>query len=111
MDVAPWIDELDRLHKRLGQCFLRKEPRERALDYLKGLLGSSERKNGWQLAEQAGEKVPYGMQRLLRVAQWDTDGARDVLQEYVKERFDFKGGALIVDETGFLKKGDESAGS
>ena len=59
MDVTPWIDELDRLHERLGPCFLRKEPRERALAYLKGLLGSSERKNGWQLAEQAGETVPY----------------------------------------------------
>ena len=110
MDVTPWIDELDRLHERLGPCFLRKEPRERALAYLKGLLGSSERKNGWQLAEQAGETVPYGMQRLLRVAQWDTDGARDVLQKYVKEQFGIKGGALVVDETGFLKKGAESAG-
>lgn len=110
MDVTPWMDELTQLHKMLGACFLRKEPRERALDYLKGLLGSAERKNGWQLAEQAGEKVPYGMQRLLRVAQWDTDGARDVLQGYVKDRFGFKGGALVVDETGFLKKGYESAG-
>jgi len=52
MDVAPWMDELAHVHEQLGKCFLRKEPRERALDYLKGLLGSSERKNSWQLAEQ-----------------------------------------------------------
>lgn len=110
MDVAPWMDELVGLHGRLGGCFLRREPRERALNYLKGLLGSAERKNGWQLAEQAGEKVPYGVQRLLRVAEWDTAGARDVLQDYVKERFGYQGGALVVDETGFLKKGRESAG-
>ena len=110
MDVSPWMDELTQLHGRLGGCFLRKEPRDRALSYLKGLLGPSERKNGWQLAEQAGEKVPYGVQRLLRVAQWDTDGVRDVLHDYVKDNFGFKGGALVVDETGFIKKGTESAG-
>ena len=110
MDVTPWITELNELHGRLGSCFLRQEPRERALDYLKGLLGSSERKNGWQLAEHAGESVPYGMQRLLRVAQWDTEGARDVLQVYVKDRFGCQGGALVVDETGFIKKGRGSAG-
>ena len=110
MNVSPWMDELTQLHGRLGDCFLRKEPRDRALSYLKGLLGPSERKNGWQLAEQAGEKVPYGVQRLLRVAQWDTDGVRDCLHDYVKDNFGFKGGALVVDETGFIKKGTESAG-
>ena len=75
------------------------------MSYLKGLLGPAERMNCWQLAEQAGEKVPYGVQRLLRVAQWDTDGVRDVLHDYVKDNFGFKGGALVVDETGFIKKG------
>ncbi|CAK0775316.1 DDE_5 domain-containing protein [Azospirillaceae bacterium] len=110
MDITGWMDELAGLHNLIGDCFLRKEPRERALEYLKGLLGSSERKNSWQLAEQAGEKVPYGMQRLLRVAQWDADGVRDILQSYVKDRFGFRGGALVVDETGFVKKGRESAG-
>jgi len=110
MDVQPWLAELMDLHRRLGECFFRPEPRKRVLDYLKGLLGSAERKNGWQLAEQVGEKVPYGMQRLLRVAEWDTDGARNVLQAYIKERFGFEGGVLVVDETCFPKKGDRSAG-
>jgi SRSO17 transposase len=110
MDATPWMDELACLHEMLGRCFLRKEPRERALNYIKGLLGPSERKNGWQLAEQAGENVPYGMQRLLRVARWDVNAARDVLQNYVKDRFGCTGGALVVDETGFIKKGYESAG-
>ena len=66
MDDSPWKDELAQLHGRLGGCFLRKEPRDRALSYLKGLLGPSERKNGWQLAEQAGEKVPYGPADTIR---------------------------------------------
>ena len=107
MNVKEWMEELGRLHERLGSCFARKEPRQRSLEYLKGLLGSSERKNGWQIAKQAGEKVPYGMQRLLRVAEWDTDGARDVMRDYITKEFGCKGGSLIVDETSFIKKGDQ----
>jgi SRSO17 transposase len=79
------------------------------LAYLRGLLGHLERKNGWTLAEAAGEVSPDGMQRLLRTADWHADAVRDELRPHVVERLG-PGGVLIVDETGFIKKGTRSAG-
>ncbi|WP_407947762.1 IS701 family transposase [Paraburkholderia solitsugae] len=86
------------------------EPRQRSLAYLKGLLGTVERKNGWQLAEWIGEATPDGVQHLLERAQWDADAARDVLRSYVVEQLGERDAVLIVDETGFVKKGQHSAG-
>lgn len=78
--------------------------------YLRGLLAPLERKNGWTLAEQAGEASPDGMQRLLATADWDADQVRDELRDYVVEHLGDPGAVLVVDETGFLKKGSRSAG-
>src|SRR3954451_11169383 len=100
---------LEEVHARIAGRFARAEPRARALAYLRGLLGQSEPKNGWTLAEAAGEVSPDGMQRLLRTADWDVDAVRDELRGYVVERLG-PDGVLIVDETGFIKKGSRSAG-
>jgi SRSO17 transposase len=108
--VKAWEHELETLHHRLGELFRRPEPRQRSLAYLKGLLGSVERKNGWQLAEWIGEATPDGVQHLLERAQWDADAARDVLLSYVVEQLGERDTVLIVDETGFVKKGQHSAG-
>src|SRR5688572_28596522 len=108
-EVRDWAAGLDEVHRRIAGRFARAEPRARALAYLRGLLGQSERKNGWTLAEAAGEISPDGMQRLLRTADWNVDAVRDQLRGYVLERLG-PGGVLIVDETGFLKKGSRSAG-
>ena len=86
------------------------EPRRRALDYLWGLLSPVERKNGWQLAEQVGDATPYGVQRLLSTYVWDADLVRDDLRSYVVEHLADADAVLVVDETGFLKKGDKSVG-
>ena len=102
--------ELDRLHERIGGRFARAEPRARVRRYLCGLVAGLERKNGWTLAEQAGELSPDGMQRLLHRADWDVDRVRDDVRGYVIEHLGNTGGALIADETGFLKKGTRSAG-
>jgi SRSO17 transposase len=98
------------VHARLGPRFMRAEPRRRARAYLRGLLGAAGRKNGWQLAEAAGEATPYGMQRLLAGSGWEADAARDDLRAYVLEHLGDPAGVLIVDETGFLKQGARSAG-
>lgn len=108
VDVA--VAELDRVHGRIGGRFARSEPRSRAREYLLGLTAGLERKNGWTLAERAGEVSPDGMQRLLRWADWDVDGVRDDLRDYVVEHLSDRDGVLIVDDTGFLKKGIRSAG-
>lgn len=77
---------------------------------MKGLLSGVERRNGWQLAEQAGEATPDGMQRLLATADWDVVGVREELRAYVLETLGAKDAVLVVDETGFLKKGKKSVG-
>lgn len=108
--VEGWAGELKVLGSRIGQRFERSEPRERAVAYLKGLMSDVQRKNGWQLAEQAGEATPDGMQRLLSTAVWDVEGVRDDLREYVVETLGSPDGVLVLDESGFLKKGTHSVG-
>ncbi|MCC8420245.1 IS701 family transposase, partial [Photorhabdus thracensis] len=105
-----WTQELDTLHARLAPLFKRSEPRQRSLAYLKGLLSNVERKNGWQLAEWMGEATPDGVQHLLERALWDADAARDILCDYVVGHLRDDNSVLIVDETGFIKKGQYSAG-
>jgi SRSO17 transposase len=109
-EVQGWAAGLDALHVRIAGRFARAEPRRRALAYLRGLLGNVGRKNGWQLAEHAGERTPDGMQRLLSTADWDPDRVRDDLRGYVVEHLGDPGAVLVVDETGFLKKGTTSVG-
>ncbi|MCZ7456954.1 IS701 family transposase [Streptomyces sp. WMMC940] len=105
-----WNDELEELFLRTGHRFRRVEPRRRMRDYIRGLLGPVGRKNGWQLAEYAGHSTPDRLQRLLNGARWNADELRDDLQHYVAERLGEPDGILILDDTGFLKKGTTSAG-
>ena len=109
-EVERWADGIAGMHQCLAERFRRTEPRRRALDYLRGLLSPVERKNGWQLAEQVGDATPYGVQRLLSTYVWDADLVRDDLRGYVVEHLADADGVLVVDETGFLKKGDKSVG-
>ncbi|WP_083888780.1 IS701 family transposase [Actinoplanes missouriensis] len=110
MEFDQWSSELDRLHARFADRFTRAEPRRRARQYLSGLVAGLDRKNGWTLAEQAGDLSPDGMQRLLRWADWDIDAVRDEVRDYVIEHLGDPNGVLIIDDTGFLKKGVKSAG-
>jgi SRSO17 transposase len=109
-EVQAWAAGLEAVHARIAGRFARAEPRRRVLAYLRGLLGAVTRKNGWQLAEHAGEATPDGMQRLLATADWDPDLVRDDLRGYVVEHLGDPGAVLVVDETGFLKKGTTSVG-
>jgi SRSO17 transposase len=105
-----WTSLFDTLCKRIGPCFARSETRERVKAYLRGLLSPIERKNGWQLAEEAGLPTPYAMQYLLNRSVWESDEVRDRLQAYVREMLADADGMLVIDETGFLKKGKKSVG-
>jgi SRSO17 transposase len=105
------VSALDAVVELIGRRFTRSEPRRRAGTYMRGLLAGLERKNGWTLAEHAGELSPDGIQRLLRTADWDVEGVRDDLRGYVLENLgDAASGVFVVDETGFIKKGVRSAG-
>src|SRR5260221_3586690 len=107
-DLHTWAAELDAVAATLAQRLERTEPRQRALAYLTGLLSTAERKNGWQLAELAGEATPDGMQRLLSTAHWDADAVRDDLVAYVLAHLADPQAILVLDETGLVKKGTKS---
>ena len=109
-EVARWAEGIEQVHSCIAGRFRRPEPRRRVLDYLRGLVSSVERKNGWQLAEQAGDATPDGVQRLLYNYRWDADLVRDDLKSYVVEQLSAADAVLVVDETGFLKKGEKSVG-
>jgi SRSO17 transposase len=96
--------------RRLAPYFERAEPRQRAMAYLRGLLSPAERKNSWQLAEVSGDATPYGLQHLLRRALWDPEAVREELRRYVVQHLGDAAAVLVIDETGFLKKGRHSAG-
>src|SRR4051812_38683414 len=109
-DVYRWADQLDDLVARIAPRFSRIEPRQRARACLQGLLAPLKRKNGWHLAEAAGDTTPDGVQDFLSRMHWDADAVRDDLRAYVVDHLGDPNAMLVLDETGFLKKGDKSAG-
>lgn len=111
IDLSHWGPGFDAYMAAYAGRFPRIEPRRRASSYVRGLLSELERKNGWTLAEGAGDETPDGMQRLLNASPWDDAGVRDDLRTLITEAIGDKEHAiLVVDETGFLKKGKKSAG-
>ncbi len=108
--ISRGTQALAELSGRIAPRFKRAEVRNRVGRYLRGLLASVERKNGWQMAEELAESNAHGVQRLLAEADWDEEAVRDDLRAYVIEHLGEAGGILAVDETGFLKKGKKSAG-
>ena len=102
--------EVEVMAARLRRHVRRPEAAVHAADYLRGLVAEVERKNGWQLAEAAGYAHPRGIQRVLDRYAWDADAVRDDLRTYVMEHLGDSGGVLVVDETGFPKQGQHSAG-
>lgn len=105
-----WAASFEQFHARFGDLFARRESREQAAKYLRGLLASVERKNAWQVAEAVGDATPDRTQRLLYRVEWDADAARDRLQQFIIETFGDPDGIGVIDETGFLKQGDGSVG-
>lgn len=118
-EISGWHQRLRQLHERLRPYFARPEVFEHTLLYLQAVLSDIPRKNGWQIAEQARQAHPYGMQRLLSRAVWDQDGVRDVLRRLVKDTLlppvaapqdEAPFPVLVLDESGIPKRGRHSAG-
>ena len=110
--VHDWARDFSSLWERAGRCFRRRDTRGHAEGYLRALLGRMERKNSWQMAEYLGAEHPYPVQHFLGRANWSADTLRDEVLRYSCEHLTTsrESGVLIVDETGFLKKGDKSVG-
>ena len=98
------------LKERISPVFRRRDLKETAGAFVDGLLSGVERKTGWLLAEQAGLERPYRMQSLLGRSRWDADALRDHVRAYAVEALGDADGVLVVDETGFVKKGRHSVG-
>ena len=105
-----WSEDLEALKVKLSPAFGRRETQETAGAFLEGLLSGIERKTGWLMAEQAGLERPYRMQSLLGRSSWSADGLQDLVRAYAVEALRSEDGVLVVDETGFLKKGVHSVG-
>jgi SRSO17 transposase len=110
IDPAAWAEAFNEMFAGVAGEFVTAGSRKRGRAYLLGLLSQAERKNGWSLAEFAGDASPDGMQRLLNFSSWSAGAVRDALRRYVVARLGHPAGVLAVDETGFLKKGRMSAG-
>src|SRR5215213_9913647 len=109
-EAVDWARGLDEVVERIAPRFRRVEPRRRVRSYLEGLLAPVERKNGWQLAENAGDPTPDAVQDFLARMRWDADQVRDDLRAYVIARLGDADAVLVLDETGFVKKGTKSVG-
>src|SRR5436190_1031784 len=108
--VAVTQTAIEAVGSTLRQHFRRGTAHGHACAYLGGLLSGVERKNGWQIAEQAGYAQPRAIQRVLDRSRWDADAVRDALRAFVVEALGSPDGVLVVDETGFLKQGTKSVG-
>jgi SRSO17 transposase len=107
---AAWSESFNEMFAQVAGEFENAGSRKRARAYVLGLLSHAERKNGWTLAEFAGDLSPDGMQRLLNFYAWDAGAVRDAVRRYVVKNLGGSAAVLVADETGFLKKGTKSAG-
>jgi len=105
-----WESELEGVLTRIRPLFYRTESKKHAEQYVRGLLSSLQRKNGWTIAEHVGEPEPAALQRLLNLSPWDADALLGVNREYAMEHLAEPGGILVADPTGFPKKGTKSVG-
>ena len=107
---AAWSESFNEMFAGVAGEFENAGSRKRARAYVLGLLSHAERKNGWTLAEFAGDLTPDGMQRLLNFYAWDAGAVRDAVRRYVVKNLGDPSAVLAADETGFLKKGDDRRG-
>lgn len=105
-----WHSSFQEFMSEYDDCFLRSETRDKASLYVRGILADVERKNGWQLSERLGLADPHPLQRLLNEAKWDADGVQKRQRTQVISVLDDKSGVVVIDESGFPKKGKHSAG-
>lgn len=105
-----WTAAFTHLSQHIRQHFIRPEAHQRALAYIQGLLSDASRKNAWQVAEALGEAAPYAIQHVLNRAKWNCNGVRDEVRACVQETLASPHAVLVIDETGFLKKGCQSVG-
>ena len=105
-----WASSLRDVKARMRPLFSQERVAASAGFFLDGLLGPEPRKTGWMRAEAAGDPGPWRQQAILGRGHWDADALRDIVRDYALETLTDADAVLVVDETGFIKKGDASCG-
>jgi len=108
--LALWASSLGEAKKRMRRLFKQERVAVNAGLFLEGLLGNERRKTGWMRAEAAGDPGPWRQQAILGRVDWDADGLRDIVRDYVIEHLADDDAVVVIDETGFLKQGKASCG-
>jgi SRSO17 transposase len=108
--VRAWTLWLTEVERWLMPHFARREARAHAWASIRGWRSPVERQNGWPLAAVHGEATPYGLQHLVGRARWDADAVRDDVRASVVQAMGDPHAVLVLDETGFLTKGQQSVG-
>ena len=107
---AAWARSFEDYFKQFRALFQRSETRQSVQCYLRGLLAEVKRKNTWQMAEVLGLHDPHPLQWVLNEALWDAAAVRRQLRQAVIEQLGYEPGIGVIDESGFVKWGDKSAG-
>jgi len=103
-------EEFNRMMERIGTVFFGEMGFANAQKYIRGLLGTAERKNGWQMSEITGESTPYKLQQFIYRGAYSANELRDKNREYIGEKIGEPDGVLVADDTGFIKQGEKSCG-
>lgn len=111
VDPTHWQSIFESVMARVAGCFARVEPRRTTRAFVTGLLAGLPRTNCWTLSEHAGDATPDKMQRLLSRARWDAHALRDTVRELAVEHLGDTEAMLVIDETGDVKKGEQSVGT
>jgi SRSO17 transposase len=107
---AAWAKSFGNFFGQFSACFQRSETRHSVQQYVRGLLAEVKRKNTWQMAEVLGLPNPHPLQRVLNEALWEANGVRHQLRQVVMQQLAYEPGIGVIDESGFVKWGDKSAG-
>lgn len=108
--VELWAQELQAVKERFRPLFSQERVALSAGYFLDGLLGMEPRKTAWMRAEAAGDPGPWRQQAILGRGRWDANALRDLVRDYALEDLADEQAVLVIDETGFLKKGQASCG-
>lgn len=109
-DVVDMMSELKGFHENFSDCFQRTESRDNFYRYMSGQLCHLERKSIEPIAFAIEGGKVRAMQRFVSDAPWDEDKIMFKYRSLVNDDMGHPDGAVIFDESGFAKKGDDSIG-
>jgi SRSO17 transposase len=109
-DIPDLITELKGFHENFTDCFQRSESRDNFYRYMSGQLCHLERKSIEPIAFAIEGAKVRAMQRFVSDAPWNEDKIMSKYHSLLNDDIGHPDGAIIFDESGFAKKGDDSIG-